>query len=135
MDPVILDTDILSYYFKKNPIVLKHFRDYINEHHFVYLTRITEYEILSGLKAKNASKQLSDFRTFSKKQRILNVTSESIELSSEIYAHLYKTGKHAGKADILIAGIALANGFSISTNNTKDYIHIPNLKLINWAID
>lgn len=38
-----------------------------------------------------------------------------------------------GRADLLIACIALANGATLVTRNTKDFAAIPNLKLENWA--
>ena len=52
MKESLLDTDIISYYFRKNPQVLKNFEEYINTHQKIKISRITIYEIESGLKAK-----------------------------------------------------------------------------------
>lgn len=38
-----------------------------------------------------------------------------------------------GRGDVLQAAIALANGATPVTRNTKDYAGAPNLKLENWA--
>lgn len=38
-----------------------------------------------------------------------------------------------GHADLRIATIALANGATLVTRNTKDYAGVPNMKLENWA--
>jgi tRNA(fMet)-specific endonuclease VapC len=37
-----------------------------------------------------------------------------------------------GRADLLIASIALANRATLVSQNLKDFQNIPNLKLVNW---
>jgi len=133
MKEVIVDSDILSYYFKKHKIVAKNFNDYINKKRYVYISRITVFEILSGLKSKNAKRQLEEFNKFLKKNKILELTAKSVETSSDIFADLRQKGKTSGSSDILIAGIAISNDLKLSTNNIKDYENIPNLELINWT--
>jgi tRNA(fMet)-specific endonuclease VapC len=64
----------------------------------------------------------------------LDTSELSAEISANIFTELYKKGRHSGNYDILIAGIAIANDLVLVTNNTKDYIHISNLSLENWAI-
>jgi tRNA(fMet)-specific endonuclease VapC len=44
-----------------------------------------------------------------------------------------KSLKNTGRADLLIACVALAHGATLVTRNTKDFAGIPNLKLENWA--
>lgn len=131
---VIVDTDILSMYMKGNTNVIKNFESYINEHGFVYISRLTVLEILGGLKAKNAIKQIADFRNVLKKHQILELTEISVEISSDIFAQLCKKGRHSGNYDILIAGIAMANDLTLSTNNLKDYENIDGLALVNWTL-
>lgn len=129
---ILVDSDILSYYMKKDEKVVKQFDEYVSKVGYVYIARITVFEILSGLKAIDATKQLKDFRNLLTKHKILEVTEKSVEVSSEIYAKLRKQGKLSGRNDILIAGIAITNDLRLCTNNTKDYQNIENLELINW---
>jgi tRNA(fMet)-specific endonuclease VapC len=44
-----------------------------------------------------------------------------------------KKTKNMGRGDLLNACIALANGATLVTRNTKDYVNVPGLKLENWA--
>ncbi|MBA4063936.1 MAG: PIN domain nuclease [Isosphaera sp.] len=44
-----------------------------------------------------------------------------------------KNVKKAGRNDLLIACIALANEATLVTRNTKDFAGIPGLKLENWV--
>jgi tRNA(fMet)-specific endonuclease VapC len=48
--PALVDTDILSMFFRGNPIVVSRFEAYLNEHAQINLSIVTYYEILSGLK-------------------------------------------------------------------------------------
>jgi tRNA(fMet)-specific endonuclease VapC len=133
MKKVLVDTDILSYYlFKEYPILKQNFDDYLLHQGFVWMGRPTIFEIESGLKAKNAFTQLTKFYGFIAHHQILEITATSAQLSAEMYAHLHQIGKHSGVNDLYLAGIAQANNLSICTNNEKDYIHIPNIDMINW---
>lgn len=98
---VLVDSDILSYYMKKDRQVVNHFDEYVNNVGYVYISRITVFEILSGLKAIDAGKQLKAFRNILKKHKILEVTENSVEVSSEIYAKLRKQGKLSGPEEMI----------------------------------
>ncbi|MDX2303178.1 MAG: type II toxin-antitoxin system VapC family toxin [Microscillaceae bacterium] len=134
MKQVLVDTDILSYYlFKNYPIVKQNIEAFLLNEGFIHIGRPTIFEIESGLKAKNAISQLSQFHTFIEGQQILEITQQSAQISANIYAHLYNIGKHTGVNDLYLAGIALENDLIISTNNEKDYQFIPDLEIINWT--
>lgn len=135
MKQIIIDTDTLSYYLKNNPIVVKNYKKHIDKFGFLYISRITVYEALSGLKYKKAEKQLAIFREFLQMHQILELNEKSVEISSSIYAELRKKGKINGQADIFIAGISIANKLILATNNIKHYENIANIKLTNWTVE
>ena len=134
MKDVIIDTDILSYYLKQYPNVVTNFDNHIKSNGYVYISRITVIEILGGLKAKSAEKQIQKLKELISKHKILDTTELSAEISSTIFAELWNKGKHSGNYDILIAGIAIANNLALVTNNTADYEHIEHLDLLNWTL-
>ncbi len=133
MKPVLVDTDILSMFFRNYPNVVSHFRKYLVHHDKINLSIITYYEILSGLKHKDASKQLDMFLEFVKHNSILPLTEESVTISSDLYAGLRKSGKPIDDIDILIAGIALSNNLALVTNNEEHFKNVKNLKILNWS--
>ncbi len=49
-----------------------------------------------------------------------------------IRAQLERTGKTIGSLDLLIAAQALAGGFILVTNNTREFSRVEGLKLENW---
>ncbi|MBI5893407.1 MAG: type II toxin-antitoxin system VapC family toxin [Deltaproteobacteria bacterium] len=51
MKPALVDTDILSLFFRNNENVVSNFKAYLKEHEKINISIITYYEILSGLSA------------------------------------------------------------------------------------
>lgn len=132
MKSVLVDTDILSMFFKNNLAVVSHFKKYLAEYEKINLSIITYYEILSGLKHRDALKQLQAFLEFINHNTVLPLTEESVTISSDIYSGLRKSGSPIDDIDILIAGIALSNNLVMVTNNTEHFERIEGLKIENW---
>jgi tRNA(fMet)-specific endonuclease VapC len=62
MNQALLDTDILSEVLKrKDKQVLAAARQYLAEHQRFVFSAITAYEIIRGLRAKKADRQLAEF--------------------------------------------------------------------------
>jgi tRNA(fMet)-specific endonuclease VapC len=132
MKPVLVDTDILSMFFRNNPNVVSNFKKYLSKYEKINLSIITYYEILSGLKHKDALKQTDLFLEFVKHNTILPLTEDSVTISSGLYASLRKKGNPIDDIDILIAGVALSNNLAIVTNNEDHFKNIKGLKILNW---
>lgn len=132
MTEALVDTDILSYYFRGDTKVVERFRDYLKEFDQINISIVTYYEVLGGLKFKEAGKQIRDFEEFIKNNNIIHISEESAKISGDIYADLRRRGITIGTSDILIAGIAIENGLTLITNNEKHYEPIPELKIENW---
>ncbi len=64
MNRVLIDTDILSYFFKGDSIVVDNFKKQLANYEVIEISLITYYEIMSGLLYKNAHKQLEIFNEF-----------------------------------------------------------------------
>jgi len=128
----LVDTDILSFYFKGDQKVVDKFNDYLREFDVINISIITYYEILGGLKFKNAEKQIKEFEEFVNNNTIIHISEESAKISGDIYANLRKSGITVGTSDILIAGIALENELTLITNNERHYESIQGLNIENW---
>lgn len=121
MDRALIDTDILSYYFRGDPVVVKNFQKYLKNFETIEISVVTFYEIMSGLLAKNAFKQLAVFEDFVSENIIVPLTEKSSGISAEIYSSLKQFGKIIDDIDILIAGIAIENNLTLITNNTTHF--------------
>jgi tRNA(fMet)-specific endonuclease VapC len=129
----LIDTDILSFYFKGERNVVKNFEKYLETFEIIELSIITYYEILSGLQAKNAFRQLEIFEEFAKDNIVIPLTENSCKISAELYSNLKQKGELIDDIDLLIAGIAIENEITIVTNNEKHFQRIPGLKIENWT--
>ena len=134
MKPALIDTDILSMFFKGNKKVKQNFRAYLNEYNAINFSIITYYEILSGLKHRDANKQIDSFMEFASQNNIIPLTKESTKISAKIYADLRKKGTPVDDIDLLIAGVALENDFIMVTNNSSHFGRIKLLQVENWSI-
>jgi len=92
LQPVLLDTDALSAIMRQHPLATKRAQVYLNIHKQFTFSSITRYEILRGLKAKQATTQLVTFDDFCNKSQILPLTDEIIVKAADIYADLRKRG-------------------------------------------
>lgn len=132
MNRALIDTDILSYYFKGDDEVVKSFEKYLNDYGVVEISTITYYEITGGLLARNALKQLAVFEDFISGNVVLPVTEKSAKISAQLYAELRLKGNSLDDIDLLIAGVAIENDMIVVTNNEKHFARIPGLRIENW---
>ena len=128
----ILDTDILSTLMRRTAVVLHRARNYSVYHPKLTFSLITRYEILRGLKAKNAATQIASFNVFCANNEVLPITERIVVRASDIYADLHRKGQLIGDVDILIASTAIEYGLVLATNNIAHFGRIPRLEIDNW---
>ncbi len=129
---VLVDSDTLSFYFKKYPKVVSEAQDYLREHQIFTFSVISRFEILRGMKVRNATAQLKFFDLFCLQNEIIELDDKIVDRAADIYADLYKRGQLVGDADILIAATALENSLAIVTNNENHFSRIKDLQVLNW---
>jgi predicted nucleic acid-binding protein len=137
---ILLDTDTVTHFSYGNANVRRKIKEAGDEE--LAIAIITRNEILRGraeslLKAANedelrkaavrfqqAEELLSDFR-------VVGFDENSIKHFGRLRKQ--KSIKKMGRADVLIACIALAHDALLVTRNTKDYKGIAGLRMDNWV--
>ena len=84
----LIDTDILSFFFRAQPRVVQAFETYTAEYPRINISILTYYEILSGLKHSDATSQLGSFSEFVTHCTIVPLTEESVALSKEKHSRV-----------------------------------------------
>jgi tRNA(fMet)-specific endonuclease VapC len=132
--PSLIDTDILSLFFKNHPHVTPCFHRYLSCYGTINFSILTYYEIISGLKHRDAHKQLTIFLNFASQSTIVPLTENAVNIAGDIYAELCQQGTPLDDIDILIAGIALANNLILITHNRKHFEKIHQLPIEDWSV-
>jgi tRNA(fMet)-specific endonuclease VapC len=131
--PRLLDTTTLSEVIKgRDPEVLRRAREYLSVHGSFQLSIITRYEILRGLKAKDATRQIERFEARCRESVVFPLTDETVMRAAGIYGALHKRGALIEDADILIAATALVQGLALVTENASHFSRIPDLIVESW---
>lgn len=73
----LIDTDILSMFFRGNKTVKANFAAYLSEYEQISFSIVSYYEIISGLKHRDAHRQMDSFIEFAAQNDILPLTVES----------------------------------------------------------
>jgi tRNA(fMet)-specific endonuclease VapC len=131
--PRLLDTVTLSEVIKgRDPNVLRRAHEYLSAQKQLQFSIITRYEILRGLKAKDASRQLERFEDQCRASIVFPLTDDVVVRAAEIYGFLHQRGALIEDADILIAATALIHGLKLVTENPEHFHRIPDLVVESW---
>jgi tRNA(fMet)-specific endonuclease VapC len=134
MKPSMIDTDTISLFLRRHDKVVEKFQQYFKEHGKINLSIINYYEVLGGLRHKDAHRKWLVFQQIAEKNTILPLSEHSCRIASEIYARLKKQGKTLDDLDILIASIAIENELVLVTHNLKHFSRIENLEVEDWSL-
>jgi len=133
MPPSLLDTDTLSEVMKgRDPQVQRHARRYLASYGPFTFSIITRYEILRGLKARGATRQIAAFEERCRESNVLPLTDNVIVEAADIHADLYQQSELISDADILIAATALVYGLTLVTENAAHFRRISGLDIESW---
>lgn len=137
MDKALLDTDIFSEILKGvNRNVVAQATAYRAIFRRYTISAITVVEIVKGLHKARRDRQLQLFLEGLTSVDILTLDTPSAIVAGRIYSDLERTGQPIGRADPLIAAIALQNNLILVTGNQDHYQRIQALgyalQLANW---
>jgi len=133
MDATLLDTDTLNEVLKqRNPLVVDRSAAYLQHHSQFAISAITRYELLRGLKEKQAARQLVQFDTFCRESLIIPITEAILNRTADLWTEARRGGFPGKDADLLIAATALETQRVLVTGNTPHFYWVPGLRLANW---
>lgn len=133
MDEALLDTDILSEVLKKKDRqVLAMARQYLAEHERLAFSAITAYEIIRGMRAANATRQLGEFLKLIGTSDVFQVGLPVLMRAANLWAEARNSGHPHDDADLIIAATALEARRVLVTGNTGHFSWIKGLPLADW---
>ncbi len=97
-------------------------------------TAVNYHEIFVGIKHHKAKAEERFFRRFFSDIKILDLDLIAAERSSEIMGRLLNLGVSVNAIDVLIAGIAVANGAEILITRDRDFESIAKVSELNIQV-
>jgi tRNA(fMet)-specific endonuclease VapC len=127
----LLDTDTISYYCKRHPIVSLKIPKVDATH--LYISVISAVEIDFGYATNQAARDAHQHRYLQLFSRVnlIEFSGADAMFTAKICAEVHP--REMANYDSLIAGTAIARDMILVTNNTKHYDFIRGLKLENWV--
>ncbi len=125
MERTLLDTDIFSELLKRKH---RHVAEVAQRYHHQFgrytISTMTVLEIIKGFHKVDRKAAIQAFLENIAEADMLTLTTKSAELAGRIYAELERTGQPIGRADPIVAAIAIAENLLLATGNTKHYERI-----------
>ena len=129
----MLDTNICIYAIKHMP---REVIERLNEHNpnEICISSVTYAELIHGVeKSKAVEKNRTTLTLLLADIEILPFDTGAAEGYGEIRAELERKGIPIGPLDMMIAGHAKSLGYTVVTNNIKEFERIDGLRLENWV--
>jgi tRNA(fMet)-specific endonuclease VapC len=128
---ILLDTNTCIYIINNRPPnVLEKFCKYKAGE--VGISSIAASELAYGVAKSGSLKNRKALEMFLAPLQILPFDSQCLWFYADLRASLEKQGQSIGPMDTLIAAHALSIGGTLVTNNVKELVRVPKLKLENW---
>lgn len=100
----------------------------------ICISAITYSELVYGIeKSQSVDKNRLALTMLLANIEIIDFDSRAAESFGKIKSTLEKTGTSIGIMDTLIAAHAQSLGYTIVTNNTREFKRVYNLNIENWA--
>jgi len=125
---IVLDTSALIDLFRGKNDILKSIDNDMAS------TAVSYHEIYVGIKRQKARAEEKFFRRLFSDIKILDLDKASAERSSEIMSRLMTLGISVNAFDVLIAGIAEANGAETIITRDKDFESIAKVTDLNIKV-
>lgn len=93
---------------------------------------LSYFEIRRGLVLPHFARKFAAFQRLTQIHGLLPLDIDALNVSADIYQNLRRQGTLLEDADILIAGIAIANDAVLVTRNLKHFERIDGLRLESW---
>lgn len=137
MNEKLLDTDTFSEVTKaKNLNVIAKASAYQKQFGRYTIASITVMEVVKGLHKREQPLRVQQFVGLLGTLKVLDFDAAAAELAGRIFADLERTGQTIGRADPMIAAVALRQGMTLVTGNKAHYQRIQTLGyallLENW---
>lgn len=128
----MLDTNICIFTIKNRP---EHVRTaFKRSHGQMCISSVTLMELIYGAeKSLHVQRNLEVVESFAARLEVLDYDNGAAAHTGQLRAELARLGTPIGSYDQMIAGHARSRGLILVSNNTKEFMRVPGLRIEDWA--
>lgn len=128
----MLDTNICIFTIKNRP---EHVRAAFKRNHGqMCISSVTLMELIYGAeKSQHVQRNLEVVESFAARLDVLDYDPIAAAHTGQLRAELARSGTPIGAYDQMIAGHARSRGLILVSNNTREFVRVPGLRLEDWT--
>jgi tRNA(fMet)-specific endonuclease VapC len=127
-----LDSNIVSYFLKKDPVILQKIHEEYDRGNQFVIPPLVYFEIQHWLVKNNSKIKRAVFEEVYVDEGIGVIDKAVLDIAVTERLKLAKKGFSIDDNDLLIAAYCIKQGLPLVTNNIKHFINIENLNIVNW---
>src|SRR5215468_5141953 len=127
----MLDTNICIYVIKNYPPKLRAFQS--TRRATLHIERYARGAALRAEKSARRSENLQAIGQFCARLEVLAFPAKAAAHFGQIRADVERLGKPVGPLDMLIGAHARAEGLIVVTNNAREFLRLPGIRVENWV--
>lgn len=128
----LIDTDILIYSLKGDPLVVEHLNQSSASPKAISVVSYGEL-IYGAHKSARPNENLARVRRLGEILPVIDISPAIMEAFGSLKADLEQGGNRLDDFDLVIAATAITIGYRLVTNNEKHFSRIEGLKIVNWT--
>lgn len=125
----LLDTNVIIEVLRGNNDIIDKIESVGQEN--CYISEITIAELLYGAVRGNKQKNFLDVERIEQEFTVLPIRP-AFKLYAEIRNILRQNGTPIDHMDLFVASVAMKHGMTLVSHNTKHFVRIQGLKLVDW---
>ena len=129
----VLDTNIIIKYTKGNANVVRHIYNALASNETLIVPRVVDFEMVRGFEKNPAPRRAQIYQELLDRCILAEMDSRIWKRAVQVYAGLSKKHFTQADADTFISATCLEYGGVLVTNNTKDFIYVDGLELVDWS--
>jgi predicted nucleic acid-binding protein len=132
MTTYALDTNIVSYFLKKDVTIIARMRLENSKGNQFVIPPFVYFEIQNWLLRNNSKNKMATFEKMYLSQGIDVIDKIVLDIASAVKLKMQKQGKGISDDDLFIAAYCLKHSLPLVTNNTDHFLNVEGLEILNW---
>jgi tRNA(fMet)-specific endonuclease VapC len=132
MTTYALDANIVSYFLKKDKTIIARMRLENSRQNQFVIPQTVYFEIQNWLLKNDSKGKMLSFEKMYSAQGIGVIDKAILDIASTVKLKMQRQGRSISDDDLFIAAYCLKHKLSLVTNNTRHFINVEGLEILNW---